>query len=105
MGARILAPQRLTGALTRYFPVSNGLTTGLTGSARQTIPAMQLQQAVIFRGCSHLFMFKLPYSLGPQVAPTDETYRFMAAGPFTPRIEHAVTQHELWHRYVSDTSN
>ena len=24
----------------------------------------------LFRGCSHSFMFRLPYSLGPQVAPT-----------------------------------
>ena len=29
-------------------------------------------------------MFRLPYSLGPQVAPTAEALSSMAAGPFTP---------------------
>ncbi len=33
-------------------------------------PAMQLQQGKVFRGCSHSFMFRLPRSLDPQVAPT-----------------------------------
>lgn len=28
-----------------------------------------------------------------------------AAGPFTPRNEHAVTRHEPWHRYVPESSN
>ena len=36
----------------------------------RNIPAMQLQQGHVFRGCSHSLMFRLPYSLGPQVAPT-----------------------------------
>lgn len=29
-----------------------------------------------FRGCSHSFMFGLPYLLGPQTAPTAETLSF-----------------------------
>ncbi len=33
---------------------------------------MQLQQGLLFRGCSHSFMFRLPYSLDPPVAPTAE---------------------------------
>jgi len=28
-----------------------------------------------------------------------------AAGPFTPRRTHAVTQHELWYRYVPESGN
>ncbi len=49
-------------------------------------------------------MFQLPYSLDLQIAPTAEAI-FRAARPFTPRIEHAVTQRVLWHRYVPDTGN
>jgi hypothetical protein len=50
-----------------------GLAQGLRGSARETIPAMQLQQGGGFRGCSHSLMFRLLYSLGPPVAPTAVT--------------------------------
>ena len=50
-----------------------GLTLVLTSSARETIPAMQLQQEGSFRGCSHSLMFRLLYSLGPPVAPTAVT--------------------------------
>ncbi len=35
-------------------------------------PAMQLQQGIYSRGCSHFIMFRLPRSLDPQVAPTAE---------------------------------
>jgi len=28
-----------------------------------------------------------------------------AAGPFTPRKTHAVTQHEPWYRYVPESGN
>ncbi len=33
---------------------------------------MQLQQGILFRDCSHSFMFRPPCSLDPQVAPTAE---------------------------------
>ncbi len=36
------------------------------------IPIMQLQPGYLSRGCSHSLMFRLPRSLGPQVAPTAE---------------------------------
>ncbi len=75
-------------------------------------------------------MFKLPYLLGPQVAPTaialvciagsygdtvcgpdvppvvpirNTSHR--AAGPFTPRNGRVVTLHELWYRYIPKPSN
>ena len=47
-----------------------GLASGCKGSARQMIPAMQLQQGMKSRGCSHSLMFRLPHLLGPPVAPT-----------------------------------
>jgi len=45
-----------------------------TSQVRHTkiTPAMQLQQGTNSRGCSHSVMFRLPRSLGPQVAPTAE---------------------------------
>ena len=70
VGAWTPTPQCPPSALARFFPGDNGLTSGVTGSAHQTTPAMQLQQGILFRGCSHSVMFRLPRSLGPQVAPT-----------------------------------
>jgi hypothetical protein len=74
-------------------------------------------------------MFRLLYSLDPQIAPTavNEFVRsgfgetvcalkvppvvplgrttHWAVGPFTPRIARLVTCPEMWHHYVSVTSN
>ena len=85
VGAWTSTPPRLTGALARFFPVSVGLTSVLTRSARDTLPAMQLPQGGSFRGCSHSIKFRLPRSLGPPIAPTAVALRHRAAGPFTPR--------------------
>ena len=51
------------------------------------------------------------YVQAPMLArPPGCTYRcnlpdYMAARPFTPRIEHVVTQHELWYRYTPESGN
>ena len=59
-----------------------------------------------FRGCSHSFMFRLPYLLDLQVAPTSITLlRHRAARPFTPRNGRVVTLHEPWYRYIPEPSN
>ena len=52
VGAWTPTPQCSPGALARFFPGDNGLTSDVTGSAHQTFPAMQLQQGKVFRGCS-----------------------------------------------------
>ena len=70
MGAWVRTPPRLPGACTRFFPGNFGLTHGKKRSARGKIPAMRFPQGITFRGCNHSFMFRLPCSLGPQVAPT-----------------------------------
>jgi len=70
VGAWTPTPQCPSGALARFFPEDNGLTSDVTGLAHQTTPIMQLQQGILFRGCSHSVMFRLPRSLDPQVAPT-----------------------------------
>ncbi len=72
VGAWTPTPQCSPGALARFFPEDNGLTSDVTRLAHQTLPAMQLPQGISFRGCSHSLMFRLPRSLDPQVAPTAE---------------------------------
>jgi len=69
-GAWTPTPQCPSGALARFFPEGIGLTSDVTRSAHQTLPIMQLQPGIYFRGCSHFFMFRLPRLLDPQVAPT-----------------------------------
>ena len=94
-------PRRVSGDLDPFARPSSsvgtqvprqsfGLAPVSTGSAREMFPAWQLPQGVGFRGCSHSLMFRLPHSLGPQVAPTAVIHR--AAGPFTSRNEHVVTR-------------
>ncbi len=73
VGAWTRTPQCSPGALDRFSPGDNGLTSHVIGSAHQTLPAMQLQQGKVFRSCSHSFMFRHPHSLDPQVAPTADT--------------------------------
>ena len=63
----------LAQRLGRFDRRTSASPPGSTSSARETIPAMQLQQGGGFRGCSHSLMFRLLYSLGPQVAPTAVT--------------------------------
>jgi hypothetical protein len=70
VGAWTHTPPRSPGALAHYFPEDIGLAPRETRSARGMISAMQLPQRAVFRGCSHSFTFRLPRSLGPQVAPT-----------------------------------
>ncbi len=70
IGAWSRTPPRSPGAHARCFPVDIGLTSRLTRSARETLPAKQRQQGQIYRGCRHSVMFRLPCLLGPQVAPT-----------------------------------
>ena len=90
----------------RFFPKGFGLASDVTGSARQkNNVAMQLQRRGSSRGCSHSFMFRLPYLLDPPVAPTAANPSRRAAGPFTPRNAHLVTQHEPWYRYVPESGN
>ncbi len=108
IGAWSPTPQRPFGALAHFFPKDSGLAPGGTSSARTNDRRNATSTTGCFRGCRHSFTFKLPYSLGPQVAPTAVNSGkpdHRAAGPFTPRIARLVTYPEMWYRYVSDTSN
>ena len=74
MGVGTHAPQRPFSALTCFFLKGSGLTLVGRSSARQIFLVMQLQRGWIFRGCSHSFMFQLPYLLGLPIAPTAEAH-------------------------------
>jgi hypothetical protein len=97
-------PARPAGALIRFFPADDNLTSIATGSARTKYPAKQLHAGDCSRGCRHFIMFRLADSLDLPVAPTATTLR-RAARPFTSRNSCAVTRHKPRYRYVSDTDN
>ena len=101
-GAWTLTPRCPSGALARFFPKGLGLTLDLRGSARPSSSCIAASAGHVFRSCSHSFMFRLPCLLGPQTSPTASFSRW-AAGPFTPRIGHAVTGHDLWYRYLPES--
>ena len=71
MGAWTRTPPRFSGALARFFPDNIDLTSVSTGSARWNLHHhSNFYDGHLFRGCSHSLMFRLPYLLGLQVAPT-----------------------------------
>ena len=74
VGAWTHTPPCLSGARTRSFPDSSGLAPVETCSAHGMLPAQQLLQEAGLRSCSHSLMFRLPRSLGPQIAPTASRY-------------------------------
>ena len=86
-GAWTLTPQCLSGAFTRFFPESIGLTSDLTRSAHQKLPVMQFQQGHAF---SRLQSFL--YVQAPMLArPPDCTHRWEILLPGRPgRLHHAM---------------
>ena len=71
LGAWTRTPPRFSGALARFFPDNSDLTSVYTGSARWNLHHQSnFSDGHLFRGCSHSLMFRLPYVLGLQVAPT-----------------------------------
>ena len=70
VGAWTPTSQCPSGALARFFPEGNGLTSNVTRSAHQKYTCNATSTGKVSRGCSHSLMFRLPRSLAPQVAPT-----------------------------------
>ena len=70
VGAWTPTPQRPFSAFARFFLKGNGLTLVVRSSAHQIGPYNATSTGLFFRGCSHFFMFRLPHSLDPQIAPT-----------------------------------
>jgi hypothetical protein len=88
MGAWTRTPPRSSGARARFFPDDIGLTAVYTGAARRNIHHdSNVYDGHRFRGCSHSLLFRLPYLLGLQVAPT-ATALYQALGQ-PGRVHHA----------------
>jgi hypothetical protein len=103
VGAWTPTPRCPSGAQSRFFPENIGLTLGVTGSAHQFAPAMQLPQgkhfgAAVISLCSGSHACWTPRLHPPQPFS-------WAAGPFTPRTTRLVACPELWYRYVSESGN
>ena len=94
VGAWTPTPQCPPSAFARFFPGDNGLTLDVRRSAHQNYPCKATSTGNRSRGCSHSLMFRLPRSLGPQVAPTAEAlslqgsravYTTHSSGSYLPR--------------------
>ena len=66
---------------------------------------MQLQRRTASRGGSHFLMFRLPWSLAPQVAPTAQV--LLPAGSRGVYTTPWTGSHlpELWNRYMTESDN
>ncbi len=66
---------------------------------------MQLQRRTASRGGSHFLMFRLPWSLAPQVAPTAQV--LLPAGSRGVYPTQWTESHlpELWYRYMTESDN
>ena len=105
IGAWTLTPGCLSGVLVRFFPESYSLTLVAPTSAHPTSRRNATSTTTSFRGGSHFVMFRLPWSLAPQVAPTAQTlcpagsqgvYATQWTGSRLP---------ELWYRYMTESDN
>ena len=105
IGAWTLTPGCLSGALVRSFPESYSLTLVAPTSAHPTSRRNATSTTTLLRGGSHFVMFRLPWSLAPQVAPTAQAlcpagsqgvYATQWTGSYLP---------ELWYRYMTESDN
>ena len=105
IGAWTLIPGCLSGALVRFFPESHSLSHVAPTSAHPASRRNATSTTTSLRGGSHFVMFRLPWSLAPQVAPTAQVrcpagsrdvYATQWTGSYLP---------ELWYRYMTETDN
>jgi len=95
IGAWTRTPPHFPGALARFFPENIGLTLVKRGSARWNAHHnSNFHDGHHFRGCSHSFMFRLPYLLDLQVAPTSTASAIGQPG----RLHHAMN---VWLPYTN----
>ena len=80
--------------LTRFFSTEDfGLTHEVRGSAHRLFPHDAIStRGELLEAFRHSLMFRLPYSLGPLIAPTAVANVHRAAGPFTPRNRRTITR-------------
>jgi hypothetical protein len=68
-------PGSLSGAPTRFFPLSFGLPATVRRSAVWRNSVRRLQYGPLYRGCSHSLMFRPPSLLATRVVPTAGAFR------------------------------
>jgi len=105
IGAWTLTPGCLSGVLVRFFPESYSLSLVAPTSAHPAFRRNATSTTTLFRGGSHFVMFRLPWSLAPQVAPTAQA--LCPAGSQGVYATQWTGSHlpELWYRYMTDTDN
>src|SRR4030042_4823939 len=105
IGAWTLTPGCLSGALIRFFPESYSLSLVAHTSAHPTSRRNATSTTTSLRGGSHFVMFRLPWSLALQVAPTAQA--LCPAGSQGVYATQWTGSHlpELWYRYMTETDN
>lgn len=102
VGAWTHTPPLLMGALALFFPISIGLASGKTCSAKRNYPCDAISTGAVLSGLQSFAIFRLLRSLGPRIAPTAPPCGDGQLG----RVHHAlpvtVTSLRLWYRYMSD---
>jgi len=105
IGAWTHTPECLSGALVRFFPESYSLSHVTPASAHPLSRRNATSTTANSRGGSHFIMFRLPWSLAPQVAPTAQAlcpagsqgvYATQWTGSYLPK---------LWYRYMTESDN
>ena len=113
-GAWTHTPLRFSGAFVRFFPENVGLTPPRRVTTRQNDGRYATLTTPRFLGCSHSLMFRLPcLQRPPDCAHRSGAYPACShlgrpggqLGPYTPRRTRAVTRHEQWYRYESESDN
>ena len=115
LGAWTRTPLRFSGASVRFFPENVGLTPPRRVTTRQNDGRYATLTTQRFRGCSHSLMFRLPRlqrppGLRPPLRldiPSVPIWGDSGGqlGPYTPRRTRAVTRHEQWYCYESESDN
>ena len=105
IGAWTLIPGCLSGALVRFFPESHSLSHVAPTSAHPASRRYATSTATSLRDGSHFVMFRLPWLLALQVAPTAQSlcpagsqgvYATQWTGSCLP---------ELWYHYMTESDN
>lgn len=70
IGAWVLTPPRLCGAIIRFFPLEHRPPLRSKRIGSWELSHKQLHMRRCSRGCNHSLIFRLPYSLGPPAVLT-----------------------------------
>ena len=100
-----LIPGCLSGALVRFFPESYSLSHVAPTSAHPVYRRNATSTTTSLRDGSHFVMFRLPWSLAPQVAPTAQSlFPVSSRGVYTTQWTGSYLP-ELWYHYMIESDN